>query len=73
MLSRKCIQSLTNSFKLLHEMCIRDREILASTIEDYNKKEESQENTSNPIVENESQIAEQDSVILQSSICNRLC
>ena len=36
-------------------------EILASTIEDYNKKEESQENTSNPIVENESQIAEQDS------------
>ena len=35
--------------------------ILASTIEDYNKKEESQENTSNPIVENESQIAEQDS------------
>ena len=33
--------------------------ILASTIEDYNKKEESQENTSNPIVENESQIAEQ--------------
>ena len=37
------------------------RGILASTIEDYNKKEESQENTSNPIVENESQIAEQDS------------